>query len=312
MRLREFRREDGPRLFELLTTEFPEEEAMLGMRPEGFDAVLRRLYRADLRLFLGLLRAVHRSPFHLYVIEEDGTIAAMTMLSFAPRAGFLSTVVVAPEFRRRGFARGLIEAARLETSRRKRPYVALKVLESNAPARSLYASAGYRELDRQWFAVHDDLDSLRGAVAGAPVRPFHRSDAPLLAAIANRILPETVREVLPVRSRDLVGRHWADRVFRAEGSAWVVDRGHGAEAYIAATSTPTTEAAHLSTPIMGETVDASLAAELLRVAGVWLAARRPARIITSVPEEDRRARRALEEVGFHEAIAHYTLYRSSR
>lgn len=311
MELREFRRPDAPRVFELLKSEFPEEEQMLGMRPEGFAQIVDRLYRADIRLILGILRAFRRSPFHLYVAEEDAAIVGTTLLSFAPRVGFLSTVVVAPAFRRRGFARQLIEAARRETARRGRPYVALRVLASNAPARTLYESAGYRQLDQQVFVVHEAPATLASAPASEAIRPFRRADAAGLAGIANRSNPELVRQVLPVRPGDLVGGGLADRLMAAETAAWVVDRGDGAEAHVAATSTPTTEAAHLSTPIVAESVEPPLAAELVRTAGAWLAARRPSRIVTSVAGENGRAHRALEEAGFHDAIAHFTLYRSS-
>ena len=312
MKLREFRRRDAPRFFELLRSQFPEEEAMLGMRPEGLERILGRLYRLDVRILLGLLRGFHRSPFHLYVIEEGGTVGGMTMLSFAPRAGFLSTVVVAPEFRRRGFARQLIETARRETARRGRPYAVLRVLASNAPARALYASAGYQQLDQEAFFVHESPASFADRPPNEAIRPFLRSDARALAEIANRANPPNVREVLPVRPRDLFGGAWADRLFAAETAAWVVDRGHGPEAHLAATSTPLTEAAHLSTPIVGESVEPPLAAELVRTAGTWLAARRPARLIASIADDLPRGRRALEEAGFRDAMAHFTLYRSSR
>ena len=311
MRLREFRRADAARFYALLKTEFPEEEAILGMRPEGFQAVIGRLYRTDVRLLLGILRAVHRSPFHLYVVEEDGAIAATTLLSFTPRAGFVSTVVVAPEFRRRGFARQLLDGARRETARRGRPHVALRVLESNTPARALYDSLGYRPIDRHLFLVLEAPAPAPAAGAPGAIRPFRRSDAGSLAEIANRASPEEVRNVLPMRPRDLGGDSWADRLFSAETAAWVVDRGAGPEAYVAATSTPTTDAAHLSTPIVGPSVDPSVAAELLRTAVAWLSARRPARVVTTVSEASAVAHRALEEAGFHDAIPHYTLCRSS-
>lgn len=311
MTLREFRRSDAGSFFSLLKSQFPEEEAMLGMRPEGFEAVIRRLYRADLRIFLGLLRAFHRSPFHLYIADEDGAIAGVTMLTFAARAGFLSTVVVAPEFRRRGLARALIEAARRETARRKLPYVALRVLVENTPARTLYASAGYRELDQQTYVVHDGPAAFGPFSPSAPIRPFQRSDVPALTEIANRALSPPVREALPVREQDFRSGTWADRLFRAETAAWVVDRGHGAEAHIAATSTPTTDAAHLSSPVVAETVEPALAAELVRAAASWLAPRRPSRIVASVSRDNPRGHAALEEEGFHDAFAHLTLYRPS-
>lgn len=312
MKLRELRHADGPRLFALLKSEFPEEEAILGMRPEGFEAILRRLYRADVRFVLGLLRLVRRSPFHLYVLDDGRTIVATTLLSFTARAGFLSTVVVAPEARRHGYARQLIERARAETARRGRPYVVLRVLEGNAPARALYASAGYAELGRERFAVHESPASLRGYPEERSVRPFRPDDAGRLAEIANAGRPELWREVLPVRPQDLHSRTFADRVFAAQTAAWVVDRGRGPEGFVAASSSPATEAAHLSTPILGPQLEPAHAAGLLRTAGAWLADRSPVRVVTSVAESDRPARAALQEVGFHEGIADLALYRPSR
>jgi ribosomal protein S18 acetylase RimI-like enzyme len=311
VRLREFRRADGPRFFALLKTEFPEEEQMLGMRPEGFETLLRRLYRADVRLLLGILRAFRRSPFHLYVIDDAGTIAGATLLSIAPRAGFVSTVVVAPEYRRRGLARQLIEAARLETVRRGRPYVVLRVLASNAPARALYASAGYTTLDHQTFVVHERPEALAGTPPASGVRPFGPSDGPAVAELANRDAPAAVREVLPVRARDLAGDRWADRLFEAQSAAWVVDRGRGAEAYLGATVSPLTEAAHLSNPIVGETVEPELASELVLTAGRWLAERRPARVATSVADGNVRGHAALLRAGFRDSMDDFTLYRPS-
>jgi ribosomal protein S18 acetylase RimI-like enzyme len=311
MTLREFRRADAGSFFALLKTEFPEEEAMLGMRPEGFERIIRRLYRADFRVFLGLLRAVHRSPFHLYVAEEDGAIAGLTMLTFSLRTGFVSTVVVAPGYRRRGIARALIETARRESSRRKRPYVALRVLVDNTSARALYDSAGYHELDRQLYVVHDAPSSLAPFPPSGSIRAFRPADAGPLSEIANRALSPTAREVLPVRASDFRSGRWADRLFEARTASWVVDRGRGAEAHVAATSTPTTEAAHLSSPIIGESVEPALAAGLVRVAAAWLAEHRPVRIVASVAQENERAHAALREEGFHDAMAYLTLYRSS-
>lgn len=311
MRLREFRRRDAPRMFALLKSEFPEEEAILGMRADGFAEVVRRVYRLDLRLLLGLMNVFGRVPFRLYVIEEDGAIAGTTLLTFAARTGFLSTVVVAPEFRRRGFARRLVEASREATRRRRLPYVALNVLESNAPARALYDSCGYRTLRRQTFMVHDAPSSFPPASPPAGIRPFAKADAARLAEIASTSLPELAREVMPVRPGDLSSGSMADRLFAAESAAWVVDRGDGPLAHLGATTTPLTDAAHLTSPIVAENAEPALVAELVRVACGWLAPRAPSRIVASVTEENRRGHLALEEAGFHDALALLTLYRPS-
>jgi len=311
MRIRPFRRADGPRFFELLRREFPEEEAVLGMRPEGMEAILRRLYRPDVRFMLGLARAFHRSPFHLYVAEEDGTIAGMVLLAFSQRAGFLSTLVVAPEFRRRGFARQLLETGRREAARRGRRYIALGVLANNVPARALYEAVGYQPLEHQTFFVHDAPSVLGSAPSVRAIRPFRRSDARQLAAVANRTNPPQVLEVLPMRPRDLVAGRLSDRIFNAESQAWVVDLGHGPLAHVRASTSPVTEAAHLSAPIVDESVNPELAADLVRTAGAWLAPYRRPRIATNAAEGNRRGRQALEAVGFHVAFEEFTLYQST-
>ncbi len=309
MKLREFRRSDGERFFQLLKSQFPEEEAILGTRPEGFERLLRRLYRPDLRLVLGVLAAVHRSPFHLYIAEEDGTIAASALLAFAPRAGYLSTVVVAPEYRRRGFAKALVERAHRDSARRGRPYVALSVVETNTPARTLYEALGYRSLERQLFVVHDGPTSIPAPTASGSVRPFRRSDAEPLVQIAARTTPPQVWDVLPRRARDIGAGNWADRLFQAEVGAWVVDRGRGAEAFVQASVSPLTDAAHLSSPILGEELPAPLVHELLATASSWLAVRRAPRAVVTVAESSDAARQALKEVGFHDALRLFTLYR---
>jgi ribosomal protein S18 acetylase RimI-like enzyme len=311
VRVREFRRSDASRFFALMKSQFPEEEAILGTRPEGFEALIRRLYRPDLRLLLGLAALVHRSPFHLYIAEEDGTIAGSTLLAFAPRAGFLSTVVVAPEFRRRGYAKALLERAHRETARRGRPYVALRVLEGNAPARRLYEALGYRTLDRHLFVVHDAPTAIAAPIASGSVRPFDRRDSEPLARVAQTTTPTQVWDVLPVRAGEIGGRNWADRLFRAEGAAWVVDRGRGPEAFVQATVSPMTDAAHLSTPIVAEGLPPPLVAELIASAGAWLAARRTPRIVASLADTSVAAHRALQEVGFRDAFGHFTLFRTS-
>jgi ribosomal protein S18 acetylase RimI-like enzyme len=311
VKLREFRRSDSERFFALLKSEFPEEEAILGTRPEGFEALMRRLYRPGLQALLGLLRAFHRSPFHLYVAEEDGRIAATTLLAFAARSGFISTVVVAPEFRRRGFAKALLERAHRETARRHRPYVALGVLEHNAPARRLYEGLGYAPLARNRFLVHETPASIAAPSASGSVRPFRRADSRALVGVAQRASPPAVWEVLPLRSREIGVSTWADRLFQSEAAAWVVDRGHGAEAFVQASVSRMTDAAHLGTPIVSGELPPPLVGELVATAGAWLGERRAPRIVTTVAETSTASLRALEEAGFHEALALQTLYRKS-
>ena len=308
--IRDLRAGDAPEVYEFLRRDFPEEKQILGMRPEGFDRVIQRVFRWDARLVLGLLRVFGRPIFRFFVVEVDGKLAATTLLTFAARAGYISLVAVDPAYRRRGFARLLLERCRQATVGRGRPYLALDVLESNAPARALYDSLGYRPLRRQFHLVHDEPWRFgTGPVRVPGLRPFAREDAEPLAGIARAQRPPAVETVLPTYASDIAGSEWVGRILQSESAAWVIDDGAGPIAWIAATSSPATEAGHLSAPIIGPAVTPDAGRSLVEAAGAWCAARRPPRISAMVPEENRCGRVALEAAGFHHAIASWTLYR---
>lgn len=310
--LRELRRADTDRALAFLQDEFPEENAVLGLRREGFERIIHRVFQWDLRFALGLMRLVGRAPFRFFVIAESERIVATTLLSFPPGAGYVSTVAVDPAFRRRGYARRLLEAARTASVRRGRAYVALDVLEKNAPARQLYASAGFGPLRTTAFLMRD-VDSTPGSEPALPpgIRPFRPADAVPLAEIAQRTAPPEVAKVLPVRPRELIGSGLVERLMSSESASWVVDRGEGPEAHVTAVVTPATEAAHLSAPIVAESVEPAIAGALLRTAVAWVASRHAPRVVTMAPDDNTLGRAALAEVGFRHALGVLTLYRST-
>lgn len=309
---REFRRADVPQLLALLRTEFPEEERIMGTRPEGFTAIARRVFRWDTQLILGLLRLVGRPIFRFLVVEDSGRLGATTLLTFSPKAGYVSMVVVDPALRRRGFARRLLETARAATLRRGKPFVVLDVLRDNTAARTLYESVGYRPLRTLSYLVREPPLAAPDTLPGASeIRPFERPDAKPLADVANRQLPTSVAEVLPVGPRDLSGGDFANRLLQAETAAWVVDRGQGPEAYTMASISGATESAHLACPIVGPDVPDEVARSLVRTALTWVHDRGERRVMTSCPDHNARGRAALTAEGFHDALAILTLYRPS-
>ena len=309
MIIRELEKRDGPEVLKFLLSEFPEEEAILGTRPEGFADVLRRAFRWDARLVLGFLRLVGRPIIVFYIAEEDARVVGTTALSFQGPTGYLSMVVVDPAYRRRGFAQALLERSRSMSARLGKRYVALDVLAKNAPARALYERAGYRSLRVQSFLVHDDASAFPKLPPPPELRPFRPSDAKPLAEIARRANPAEVERVLPTDDRMIRGSRFASSVMAAETATWVVDRGQGPEAWIRAVVSRATEAGHLAAPIVGEGVAPDLALALVSTAGAWCANRGIRRLACQVPEENRRGRAALEGGGFHEAFQSYTLYR---
>jgi ribosomal protein S18 acetylase RimI-like enzyme len=308
--IRDVRRADTPYLFALIDQQFPEESALLGKRPEEFEKIVRRVFRWDTRLVVGLLRLFGRPIFRFLVVEADGRPVAMTLVSFPRGSVYVSSVVVDPTHRRRGYAKQMLDEAYRTAKRAGRRYVALDVLETNTPARTLYESVGYRALRARGQFVHESPAQLGAGPAGNPaVRPFRRGDASALVEILRRQTPPAVEEVLPTHAGMFLSSQITNRILGSEEAAWVVDRGRGPEAYVAVSVSTATEAAYLTAPVLGESVDAELAGALLRTAGAWCAVRKTPRVLCMAADDNVRGRVALEAGGFRHAFALWTLYR---
>ena len=308
--LRDLRRADSRRFFALMEAGFPEESALLGNRPEEFEKVFRRIFRWDARLLLALLKGFGRPMVRALVVEADGRVVATSLVTFPTGAAYVSNVVVDTAYRRRGYARRMLEEAYRTAERARRKYIALDVLDTNAGARTLYDSLGYRRLQQRSELLHDSVERFAAVRPGnRSIRTMRRSDVPRLVDIAHRQSPPEVQAVLPTRKGRFVESRLVNRVLDSEGAAWVVDRGHGPEGHVAATVSRAMEAAQISAPVIDDSVEDGLAAELVSMAGAWCAARQVPRILSMVSADDRRGRVALDAVGFHHARTLWTLCR---
>ena len=309
--LRDLRREDGPPFFELMERGFPEESALLGNRPEEFERIFRRIFRWDSRLILGILKLFGRPIVRALVVEADGRVIATTLVTFPEGSAYVSNVVVDAAYRRRGYARLMLEEARKTAVRAKRRYIVLDVLENNTGARALYESLGYRPIRSRSQFVHESMAQLAVAPpANSAIRPMRRSDIAALVALSKRQTPPEVETVLPTLPERFAQHGVANRMMSSEEVSWVIDRGRGPEAHVAATVSEAFDAAHLAAPTIAESVDERLAAELVATAGAWCAARKAHRILSMVAADNPRGRSALEAVGFQHALPLWTLYRT--
>ena len=75
-----------------------------------------------------------------FLLMLDAMPDEVTLL---PQA-FVAYMAVEPELHREGIGTALLTAAEREARRRGLPYIALMVTNDNAPARGLYARAGYQ------------------------------------------------------------------------------------------------------------------------------------------------------------------------
>ncbi|MCI4335834.1 MAG: GNAT family N-acetyltransferase [Thermoplasmata archaeon] len=309
--LRDFQARDIPQLLPLLEQHFPDEQRLLGWRPEVFDRVVGGLYRWPVRFVIGFLALVGKPVYRCFVMEVDGRLAATTLLTYRRRAGFVSAVMVDTPFRRRGYARALLEAAARETRRRHRPYLALDVLVTNTPARHLYDETGFEPLARHEFWVREPNAVVGRTVPASPseVRPLRRSDQGVLVALAERIVPEPVREVLPIDPSEMFVSRSIVAGLGSASETWVAPRDGLAGGFVRATISEAMESAHLTCPLLAPRLADAAADQLVAAAIAWVSNQGPRRILTEVAVDNLRAREVLTRAGFHVAFALDTLVR---
>ena len=83
------------------------------------------------------------------VAEVAGEVSGYAVALEAADEGEILNLAVAPAGRRKGLGRALVEAILGVLKGRDVRHVYLEVRESNAPARALYATQGFREVGRR-------------------------------------------------------------------------------------------------------------------------------------------------------------------
>jgi ribosomal-protein-alanine N-acetyltransferase len=308
--LRPFRREDGPKLFELTGRYFPEEGELLRWRPGAFDAVVQRVFRPDVRLLLWMFDAFRHPVYKVVVLEAEGRLAGAAVLTFPTKAGYISSVVVDEPFRGRGYATQIVHACEAASRRAGRKFTVLDVLVTNAPARSLYEKLGYRMLRGQSYYFRDSDGPGPAEPGVAPgVRPFARRDAKPLTALAMGLLPRAVTEVLPVAAGHFRETPLVTMGLDSESAAWTVDRGRGVEGFVRGTVSSATESGHLSAPLLSPDVPEETGRALVRTATDWIQRHGVRRVVCELPTHNATGLAVLAREGFREAIALETLFR---
>lgn len=297
--LRELRKADVPAYLRLLLENFPEEQKLVGYRPEPMIRIIRRLFRPDWRLILGFLRLIHRPVFRLFVVEEEGTIAAAALLTYGSESGYVSTVVTDPRFRRRGFGRRVVRACREATRAAGRRHVVLDVLSTNRPARALYESEGFAFLRHQALWAGPVPSSSAASAPG--IRALAKRDLRPIAELATGALSAPAREVIPVSPSELAVSPLVTYGLASESEAWVLDEGAGAVGYLRATVGAATSSGHLSQPILAPSVGPERSADLVAVALEWLRVRGAPTVVSEVPAENVAGAAALHAAGLREA-----------
>jgi ribosomal protein S18 acetylase RimI-like enzyme len=105
----------------------------------------------------------------VFLAEEEGAAIGFAELELhSARLGWLHTIYVRPEHRRRGVAAQLLTAVATFLAERGIGHIGLEVLNENSLARSVYERLGFSEFSRSMAMPVDELSARLGRAAGPP------------------------------------------------------------------------------------------------------------------------------------------------
>jgi ribosomal protein S18 acetylase RimI-like enzyme len=306
--LRDLRKAEVGQFNTLITREFPQEGALLGIDVDAQRRILARAFQPLFRFLLGFARLVRHPIVRFFVVESEGRVAATAVLSYGRRAGYIGAVSVDPAFRRRGLGRQVIGGCAADAKATGREFVVLDVIHDNAPAQALYRSVGYRPLRTGAF-LRKDLAARPAPLPRPPgVRPLRRSDRKPLAAIAAAALPPEVARILPVEPGSFTLAPVIVRFLESETEAWVIDDGRGPVAFLRGTVGRAMQSGNLTSPILAPDLSTERSLEFLRYAESWLASKGVPRAVVEQWSDPPRVIDLLRSGGWVEAIPIDTLY----
>lgn len=197
------------------TFHYPErEESQIRFQDDDLESMtdnIRSLKRMwPLVRFLGWFYRPLRNPMGGFFWDDAGKPKAMieTQVAGLSRGNTtwqINVVGVAPDYRRRGIARQLVEAAVDDIRRRNMKTITLNVLANNAPAIRLYESVGFEHYGGSDTLEFDSTAALPEKLTipeGYRVVESAYSDWQARYDLARRITPETTQKYRAVLEGD--------------------------------------------------------------------------------------------------------------
>ncbi len=248
-------------------------------------------------------------------VEDDRIVGNVSVRRGGPlrRGWMIGNVAVAREWRRRGIARALMQAAIDLARRHHGDWVALQVRSDGTAARSLYESLGFTVLGEtiHYRRTHLAPVAQPGSLGEDRVRRGAARDGERIYRLAQAAIPEELRWAEPLRRDDfLMGldRDFANWLSRRREAWWVIESEAGMLGAAHIVIPPSPHEGRLWIGVIpshqGRYEDQLVHAALSSVESVARSA-----IFASIPAMQTAARAALEAAGFeaHRRLTHMRL-----
>jgi ribosomal protein S18 acetylase RimI-like enzyme len=175
--IRDFRKSDLDDLMDLLPRCFAKEFEITGFDSAHIRDMINRAYGMTGRLLLGTSRLFGREPIRFLVAELENKAVGTTMVNSGEKVGYISSVMVSPEHRRKGIATTLVRSADEYIRRRRMDRAVLHTVSTNAPAIGVYSKIGFEPFEQIAHLVGDSASvPAQADVESVEIRPFQGRD----------------------------------------------------------------------------------------------------------------------------------------
>jgi len=212
IQIRNFRYNDVDALLDIAQVSFSDEMAAEGMTPEAFEQQVRRMV-AGRMLPYTLLAAVRGVKWELLVAEIEGVVAGCGMYS-GRKHMYLSTLMVAPAYRRQGIGQALLMRRIQRIAERNYPVATVKVLSTNQASLGNLRKQDFEVCDR--YSVYEHRLPLsvpdHAPLPAIVSRPVRAADKPMFRGLEQQSTHPIVLRV----SDSLIGSYFPsvwDRMF---------------------------------------------------------------------------------------------------
>ncbi|GAB4580362.1 MAG: hypothetical protein Fur0022_31020 [Anaerolineales bacterium] len=143
------------------------------------------------------------APYSGFVWEENGRVVGNLSHFSMPARGkkiyLIANVAVHPDYRKRGIARALTEAALTYSAEKKVDATWLHVREENAPAYHLYQSLGFIECTRRTTWITQTIEDVTSSLTGPVIGPRRGEHWPQQAYWLDQLHPPALDWYLPFK-----------------------------------------------------------------------------------------------------------------
>lgn len=312
--IRDFHKSDLSDLLDLLPKCFAKEFEITGFDSAHMRDVINRAYGMTGRLLLGTSRLFGKEPIRFLVADLENRIVGTTMVNSEGRIGYISAVMVSPDYRRRGIATTLVKSANEHIQGRRMDRAVLHAVSTNAPAIGVYSKIGFEPFEQIVHLVGDSASIPAQADAdGVEIRPFRGRDLDEVYNLTRASQEPNHLRILGLSKKQLKIPFWLRLFhFSTQKRIVAVKDGKIIGSVVAAYTTPK-EAGNISSiQVRPEDRSQGIEKALVTAATNEIKKGGVSRILATVPISRQELIDVLKSLGFKETMVLVGMFRETR